>query len=51
MKLRTAFSIPAQTSELQKPNPPKKEDVKKAKFKDRTFDWTRNNRPRNKRSS
>ncbi len=30
MKLRTAFSIPAQTSELNKPTPPKKDDVQKS---------------------
>ena len=40
MKLRTQFSIPARTSELEelkKPNPPTKEAVKKAKFKDKTY--------------
>ena len=40
MKLRTQFSIPAQTSELdklKKPNPPTKEAKKKAKFKDKTY--------------
>ncbi len=40
MKLRTQFSIPAQTSELEelkKPNPPTKEQKKKAKFKDKTY--------------
>ena len=40
MKLRTQFSIPAQTSELdklKKPNPPTKEQKKKAKFKDKTY--------------
>ena len=40
MKLRTQFSIPAQISELdelKKPNPPTKEAVKKAKFKDKTY--------------
>ena len=39
MKLRTQFSIPTQTSdvELKKPNPPSKQAVKKAKFKDKTY--------------
>ena len=40
MKLRTQFSIPAQTSELdklKKPNPPTKAAKKKAKFKDKTY--------------
>ena len=40
MKLRTQFSIPAQISELEelkKPNPPTKEQKKKAKFKDKTY--------------
>ena len=40
MKLRTQFSIPAQTSELEelkKPNPPTKQAKKKAKFKDKTY--------------
>ena len=40
MKLRTQFSIPAQTSELEelkKPKPPTKEQKKKAKFKDKTY--------------
>ena len=40
MKLRTQFSIPAQTSEqdkLKKPKPPTKEAKKKAKFKDKTY--------------
>ena len=40
MKLRTQFSIPAQTSELdklKKPNPPTKEQKEKAKFKDKTY--------------
>jgi hypothetical protein len=40
MKLRTQFSIPAQTSELdelKKPNPPSKQAVKKAKFRDKTY--------------
>ena len=39
MKLRTQFSIPVQTSEteLKKPNPPSKQAVKKAKFKDKTY--------------
>ena len=42
MKLRTQFSIPRQTSEverLKKPNPPSKEAKRKAKFKDKTFDY------------
>ena len=40
MKLRTQFSVPTQTSELdelKKPNPPSKQAVKKAKFKDKTY--------------
>ena len=39
MKLRTQFSIQTQTSdvELKKPNPPSKQAVKKAKFKDKTY--------------
>jgi len=40
MKLRTQFSVPTQTSELErlnKPNPPSKKAVKKAKFKDKTY--------------
>ena len=40
MKLRTQFSVPKQTSELdelKKPNPPTKQAVKKAKFKDKTY--------------
>ena len=39
MKLRTQFSVPQQTSEieLKKPKPPTKEQKKKAKFKDKTY--------------
>ena len=38
MKLKTQFSVPTQTSEeLKKPNPPSKQAVKKAKFKDKTY--------------
>ena len=40
MKLRTQFSIPVQTSEveqLKKPNPPSKQEKKKAKFRDKTY--------------
>ena len=39
MKLRTQFSVPQHTSEteLKKPNPPTKEQKKKAKFKDKTY--------------
>ena len=39
MKIRTQFSVPRQTSEteLKKPNPPTKQAVKKAKFKDKTY--------------
>jgi len=37
MKLRTQFSIPAQTSELEKPKPPSKQAKQKAKFKDKTY--------------
>ena len=42
MKLRTQFSIPRQTSEverLKRPNPPSKEAKRRAKFKDKTFDY------------
>ena len=39
MKLRTQFSVPQQTSEteLKKPNPPTKEQKRKAKFKYKTY--------------
>ena len=40
MKLKTQFSVPAQTSELdelKKPNPPSKQAKKKAKFRDKTY--------------
>ena len=39
MKLRTQLSVPQQTSEteLKKPNPPTKEQKKRAKFKDKTY--------------
>ena len=39
MKLKTQFSIPTQTSEieLKKPNPPTKQAKKQAKFKDKTY--------------
>ena len=39
MKLRTQFSVPQQTSEteLKKPNPPTKQQKRKAKFKDKTY--------------
>ena len=39
MKLRTQFSIPTQISEieLKKPNPPTKQQKRKAKFKDKTY--------------
>ena len=40
MKLSTQFSIPAQTSDLDrliKPNPPTKAAKKRAKFKDKTY--------------
>ena len=40
MKLRTPFSIPVQTSEieqLKKPNPPSKQAKKRAKFRDKTY--------------
>ena len=36
MKLRSQFSIPAQTSELKKQNPPTKQAKKKDKLKDKT---------------
>ena len=52
MKLKQhQFSTQAQTSELKKPNPPTKDAIRKAKFKDKTFDWTTDTRSRNKRSS
>ena len=39
MKLRTQFSVPSQTSEieLKKPNPPSKQAKNKAKFRDKTY--------------
>ena len=38
MKLRQhQFSTQVQTSELKKPNPPTKQAIKKAKFKDKTY--------------
>ena len=40
MKLRSQFSIPRQTSELEelkRPNPPSKQAKKKAKFRDKTY--------------
>jgi hypothetical protein len=51
MKLNPQHSIPQQTSNyvhpwdeyvsrLDKPNPPTKEAVKKAQFKDKTYHWT-----------
>ena len=38
---------------LKKPNPPSKEAIEKAKFVDKTYEWSRGNdiRPRNKRTS
>ena len=40
MKLKQhQFSTQTQTSELKKPNPPTKDAIRKAKFKDKTFDW------------
>jgi len=38
---------------LNKPNPPSKEAIEKAKFVDKTYEWNRssNIRPRNKRSA
>ena len=39
MKLRSQFSIPVQTSDLElvKPKPPTKQAKKKAKFVDKTY--------------
>ena len=40
MKLRSQFSIPQQTSEveeLKRPNPPSKQAKKKAKFRDKPY--------------
>ena len=37
MKLRSQFSVPTPISEPIKPNPPTKEQKKKAKFKDKTY--------------
>ena len=39
MKLRTQFSVPQQTSEteLKKPNPPTKQAIKRAYFKDKSY--------------
>ena len=38
---------------LNKPNPPTKEAIEKAKFVDKTYEWDRTNniRPRNKRTT
>ena len=38
---------------LNKPNPPTKQAIEKAKFKDKTYEWSRDNslRSRNKRAS
>ena len=38
---------------LNKPNPPSKEAIEKAKFVDKTYEWRRSNdiRPRDKRTS
>ena len=38
---------------LNKPNPPSKEAIEKAKFVDKTYEWNRSSdiRPRNKRSA
>ena len=38
---------------LNKPNPPSKEAVERAKFRDKTYHWSRDNsvRPRDERSS
>ena len=47
MKLRTQFSIPVQTSEveqLKKPNPPSKQAKKRAKFRDKAYVGTANAR-------
>ena len=40
-------------NKLIKPNPPSKEAVERAQFKDKTYHWQRDNsvRPRNQRSS
>ena len=40
-------------NQLNKPNPPSKEAIEKAKFVDKTYEWDRssNIRPRDKRSS
>ena len=39
--------------QLNRPNPPSKEAVERAQFKDKTYHWQRDNsvRPRDKRSS
>ena len=36
---------------LNKPNPPSKEAIEKAKFVDKTYHWDGGVRPRNKRTS
>jgi len=43
----------AYVAKLKKPNPPSKQDIEKAKFVDKTFQWNGSDsvRPRNKRSS
>ena len=65
MKLRNhQFSTQVQTSkspilewktklQLNKPNPPTTEAVKRAQFRDKTYHWNRSsdNRPRNKRTT
>ena len=40
-------------NQLNKPNPPSKEAIEKAKFVDKTYEWDRSNsiRPRNKRTT
>jgi len=50
MKLRKhQFSTQAQTSELKQPDPPSKQAIERAKFKDKTFHWDSGVRSRNKR--
>ena len=52
MKLRKhQFSTPAPTSELKKPNPPSKQAIESAKFKDKTYHWDGGIRSGNKRTT
>ena len=47
------YKHPWYEHKLNKPNPPTKEAIEKAKFVDKTYEWDRSNniRPRSKRST